>query len=175
MRVTILVPYLLTVLVSVGLDHRFTLGTGVLSLTTLLPLVIAIVTCLPAYALVYWDHGARKSLAFVFGMVITISPVYFIFLAQTKAHAFASAVGGGGAVYVAAKRNASVLHVPFHELYATFAASHFFIAFDVAAMLTVSHIWWMAGNLGNTTWPIWMLVVCFLAAPFFYNPQVKGS
>ena len=54
---------------SVGLDHRFTLGTGVLSLTTLLPLVIAIVTCLPAYALVYWDHGARKSLAFVFGMV----------------------------------------------------------------------------------------------------------
>ena len=50
--------------------------------------------------------------------MITISPVYFIFLAQTKAHAFASAVGGGGAVYVAAKRNASVLHVPFHELYA---------------------------------------------------------
>ena len=80
-------------------------------------------------------------------------------------------MGGGGAVYVAAKRNASVLHVPFHELYATFAASHFFIAFDVAAMLTVSHIWWMAGNLGNTTWPIWMLVVCFLAAPFLYNPQ----
>ena len=38
-------------------------------------------------------------------------------------------------------------------------------------MLTVSHIWWMAGNLGNTTWPIWMLVVCFLAAPFLYNPQ----
>ena len=64
--------------------------------------------------------------------------------------------------------------MPFHELYATFAASHFFIAFDVAAMLTVSHIWWMAGNLGNTTWPIWMLVVCFLAAPFFYNPQVRG-
>ena len=50
-----------------------------------------------------------------------------ILLAQTKAHAFASAVGGGAAVYVAAKRNASVLHVPFHELYATFAASHFFI------------------------------------------------
>ena len=48
MRVTILVPYLLTVLVSVGLDHRFTLGTGVLSLTTLLPLVIAIVTRLPS-------------------------------------------------------------------------------------------------------------------------------
>ena len=42
---------------------------------------------------------------------------------------------------------------------------------QVAAMLTVSHIWWMAGNLGNTTWPIWMLVICFLAAPFFYNPQ----
>ena len=41
-------------------------------------------------------------------------------------------------------------------------------------MLTVSHIWWMAGNLGNTTWPIWILVVCFLAAPFFYNPQVRG-
>ena len=48
MRVTILVPYLLTVLVSVGLDHRFTLGAGVLSLTTMLPLVIAIVTCLPS-------------------------------------------------------------------------------------------------------------------------------
>ena len=174
MRVTILVPYLLAVLMSVGLDHRFTLGAGgLLSLTTLLPLFIAVVTCLPAYAMVLWDHGAKKSLAFVFGMVTTVSPVYFIFLAQTKAYSFASTVGGSGAVYVAAKRNASVLHVPFHELYATFAASHFFVAFDVCAMLSISHIWWMAGNLGQTTWPIWMLAVCFLTAPFLYNPQAR--
>ena len=96
--------------------------------------------------MVLWEHGGRKSLSFLIGMVLTVSPVYFIFLGQvrrtlakmgplpsllapsvaplhsphpptpparlrgqTKSHAFSSTVGGGGAVYVAPRRNASVV------------------------------------------------------------------
>ena len=45
-QVSTLTPYLLVTLVCVGLDHRFNAGTSsLLSLTTLLPLVIAAITC----------------------------------------------------------------------------------------------------------------------------------
>ena len=39
-------------------------------------------------------------------------------------------------------------------------------------MLGICHIWWVSGGLLLSTWPVWLLAGCFLAAPSLYNPQV---
>ena len=98
-------------------------------------------------------------------------PVYFVFVSQTKSHHFARTVSAGGASYFAAQRNASVRRAHFHELYALFSLSHFHVAFDVVAMLSVAHIFSASSALLQATWATWALAGCFCAAPFLYNLQ----
>ncbi|EOD34380.1 hypothetical protein EMIHUDRAFT_449354 [Emiliania huxleyi CCMP1516] len=96
MHVTVLIPYLLAMLALVGLDHRFNnYEAQPLSLFALLPLLLSLMTALPllravpALCMVLVERGPRRALSFLLGMAITASPVYFIFVAQTKSFHFA--------------------------------------------------------------------------------------
>lgn len=137
----------------------------------MMPLVLALATCVPALAMVIHERGPSRALAFLLGMTITASPVYFVFVSQTKSFHFARTVTAGGATYFAARRNASVLHTPLHELYSHFAPSHLYVAADVAAFLSLAHVFSVSPRLLLTTWPTWCVAACFALAPLLYNPQ----
>ena len=47
------------------------------------------------------ERGPRRALSFLLGMAITASPVYFIFVTQTKSFHFARTVTAGGSSLVA--------------------------------------------------------------------------
>jgi hypothetical protein len=168
----VLIPYLLALLALVGLDHEFNnYDAQPFSLFAMMPLVLALATCVPALAMVVHERGPSRALAFLLGMTITASPVYFVFVSQTKSFHFARTVTAGGATYFAARRNASVLHTPFHELYSHFAPSHLYVAADVAAFLSLAHVFSVSPRLLLTTWPTWCVAGCFALAPLLYNPQ----
>ena len=172
LHVTVLVPYLLALLALVGLDHEFNnYDAQPFSLFAMMPLVLALTTCIPALVMVWYERGPRRALSFLLGMVITASPVYFVFISQTKSYHFARTVTAGGATYFAARRNASVLHTPLHELYANFAPSHLYVSADVFGFLSVAHVFSVSTRLVLTTWPTWCVAACFVTAPLLYNPQ----
>ena len=117
------------------------------------------------------SQGARRSFRFMLGMLITLSPVYFIFITQSKSYHFSRTVTSGGARYYAPRRNASVLHTRFHTLYERFCESHFLVGCEALAMLLIAHIFSVSDRLLLATWSTWIIASCCFAAPFLYNPQ----
>ena len=45
---------------------------------------------------------------YLYGKVVTLAPMYYLFIAQTRAYHFAHTVGWGGADYYVTKRAVSV-------------------------------------------------------------------
>ena len=111
---------------------------GFVSLTAWLPLLFALVRTLPDILLVLVESGGRKAAQFGWGKLLTFSPLYYIFLNQTRCHHFATTLRWGGADYFRTNRAVAIAHTPFHELYLSYAHSHFYPAADMLALLTVA-------------------------------------
>lgn len=52
----------------------------------------------------------------LWGKLLTLSPLYYVFLLQTRAYHFAKTMRWGGADYFQTSRAISIAHTPFHEL-----------------------------------------------------------
>ena len=57
---------------------------------------------------------------------------------QTRAYHFSNTMRWGGADYFATSRAISIAHTPFHELFYTYARSHFYPGADMLSMLVVA-------------------------------------
>lgn len=64
--------------------------------------------------------------------------MYYLFIAQTRAYHFAHTMSWGGADYYVTKRAVSVSHVPLHELFMSYAHSHFYPASELLVLLAVA-------------------------------------
>jgi len=117
------------------------------------------------------ESGLRGSLAYIFHIVTSLAPLYFIFITQARAFYFARTIRHGGAKYFVSQRTVSTSHVPFHELFATYAPSHFYPAMDILAVLAVGQANTHQPRLFTLTWMIWLIAMCWLVVPFLYNVQ----
>ena len=86
------------------------------------------------------------------GKLWTVAPLYYLFVEQTRAHAFTNTLRWGKADYFVTNRAVSAKHVPFHEIFMSFSRSHFVPA---AFLLYL----------------VYLFIVALLFTPFLYNPR----
>lgn len=172
MRATLLIGYLVALLTLVRLDAAVLPGaSATLAFTTWFPLCITLATIIPAGSMVVAEKGYRAALAYAFHIIATFAPLYFIFITQARAHFFARTVRHGGAKYFVSKRTVATSHVALHEVFATYAESHFYPAVDILVVLSVGASHAHQTDFGGLTWMIWFIAACWLVTPFLYNVQ----
>jgi hypothetical protein len=79
---------------------------------------------IPDALMVWHERGARLGLHYLYGKLITLAPLYYIFIAQTRAYHFANTMRWGSASYYVTRRAVSITHAPLHELFMSYARSH---------------------------------------------------
>ena len=78
----------------------------------------------PDVLMVLAQRGRAKASYYLWGKLLTLSPFYYVFLLQSRAHHFAHTLRWGGGGYFATPRAIAIDHTPFHELFGTYAPSH---------------------------------------------------
>jgi len=78
----------------------------------------------PDVLMVLAQRGRAKASYYLWGKLLTLSPFYYVFLLQSRAHHFAHTLRWGGGGYFATPRAIAIDHTPFHELFGTYARSH---------------------------------------------------
>ena len=133
--------YLLALLNLSGLLPYFS-GTPVTlnNLAVWMPAFASLVLMVPDALMVAHERGMRVAVNYLFGKLLTLAPLYYIFIAQTRAYHFANTMRWGGADYFRTNRAVAIAHTPFHELYLSYAHSHFYPAADMLALLTVAFV-----------------------------------
>eukprot|EP00658_Telonema_sp_P-2_P083187 TRINITY_DN8943_c0_g1_i8.p1 TRINITY_DN8943_c0_g1~~TRINITY_DN8943_c0_g1_i8.p1 ORF type:complete len:2058 (+),score=512.22 TRINITY_DN8943_c0_g1_i8:149-6322(+) len=100
-------------------------------------------------------------------------PVFFLFGIQTKAHYFLQTLLYGGARYRATGRGFMLHHEPFDDLYRFYYASHFRPMMEMlfVTILWITHVdWGFRGSFLLSSWTLWLLILAWMFAPFFFNP-----
>lgn len=137
------------------LDYFIGSTTSLTSLTMWMPLLVSIGLMMPDTLLVWREKGMRVGLYYLYGKVVTVAPAYYLFIAQTRAYHFAHTMAWGGADYYVTKRAVSVSHVPLHELFMSYANSHFYPAAELLILLHVASGFNAPSNLINSIWMLW--------------------
>lgn len=149
-------------------------GSNAVSLTSLamwMPLLVSTALMVPDTLLVWHEKGVRVGLAYLYGKVITLAPLYYLFIAQTRAFHFTNTMRWGGAAYYVPNRAVSVSHVPFHEIWVAYARSHFYPAAELLMLLVLAASFEAPSDLFNMVWMLWIIGIGLLYVPFLYNPH----
>merc|ERR1719272_1650769 len=102
MQLLFLVATLFALLNAANLLSYF-LGPSVSLLTIVgwMPLIVAMVRTTPDVLMVQAQRGWAKGAYYLWGKLLTLSPLYYVFLLQSRAHHFAHTLRWGGADYFA--------------------------------------------------------------------------
>ena len=107
--------FLLALLNIMGLLPYFQTGSAV-SLTSInlwMPAFVSVALLLPDAVMVWHERGVRLGLHYLYGKLITLAPLYYIFIAQTRAYHFANTMRWGSAGTSAAPtHHTSLSHHP---------------------------------------------------------------
>ena len=138
--------------------------------STLFPLYAAILLTFPDVLLCCVEEGVRGGFKFFVGKVITLGPLYYVFIAQTRAYHFTNTLRWGKAAYFATKRTMSVAHQDFHELFQAYARSHLAQGVESFMMLMVAKHINAPSDFGLRVWMYMAICAALVGAPFLYNP-----
>lgn len=165
--------FLLALLNVSGLLPYFQTDSAVVytNITLWIPLFVAVALLLPDAILVWHERGVRLGLHYFYGKVITLAPLYYLFVAQTRAYHFANTMRWGGATYYVTRRAVSISHASLHEIFMAYARSHFYPAIELLLLLVVATSFDAPADMYNATWMLWLLGVALLYVPFLYNPN----
>jgi callose synthase len=143
-------------------------------LNTAWVLQLGMLLAVPMITSLALEKGVRRALWEFMYMTLTGSPLFNIFHMGTKAHYFGQTIAFGGAAYRPTGRGFVVKREKFSELYRFYASSHFYLSFE---FMWVMILFSLTGNIntsvadtGGSLWAVWVMVVCWLFAPFWFNP-----
>ena len=167
-----LLTYSVTFLSLTGLLRSFVgMPLSALAPMAYLPLVFAATMLLPEALLVLADQGPRKAGHYLMGKLWTVAPLYYLFVEQTRAHAFTNTLRWGKADYFVTNRAVSAKHVPFHEIFMSFSRSHFVPAADLLLLLIASYQGDFPPPAAFLLYLVYLFIVALLFTPFLYNPR----
>ena len=168
-----LTAFLLALLNCSGLLPYFQTGSAIAftSITLWMPLLVALVLLMPDVLLVWHERGVRLGLFYLYGKIATLAPLYYLFIAQTRAYHFANTMRWGGADYYVTSRRVSITHAHLHELFMSYARSHFYPAIELLLVLCVALSFDAPSDMFNATWMLWLIGLALLYVPFLYNPN----
>ena len=145
--------FLLALLNLAGLLPYFQSSSVTLtSLALWMPAIAALVLMLPDALLVWHERGPRMCLHFIYGKAITLAPLYYLFVAQTRAYHFASTMRWGKADYYVTSRTVSVAHASLHESFMAYASSHWYPAAELLMLLIVATSFAAPSDMMVATW-----------------------
>ncbi|KAL6774638.1 GSL1 [Auxenochlorella protothecoides x Auxenochlorella symbiontica] len=107
------------------------------------------------------EYGIVKMLGTLLVQFVQGSLAFFTFRARTSAYYFMSDVQYGGAKYIPTGRGYAIKHSSFVKVYSSYARSHLYFAAELVYLL----------DYGALTWSTWLVAVCILWSPFWFNPQ----
>ncbi|KAK2080835.1 hypothetical protein QBZ16_000689 [Prototheca wickerhamii] len=116
------------------------------------------------------EHGLVRALLTILLQLLQGSLMFFTFRARTSAYYFTSDVQYGGAKYIPTGRGYALQHSSFVKVYTSYARSHLYYAFDLVSLLVLVALV-DTPDYAALTWSTWLVVVCILVAPFWFNPQ----
>ncbi|KDD75094.1 1,3-beta-glucan synthase, partial [Helicosporidium sp. ATCC 50920] len=116
------------------------------------------------------ERGIMHMLATILVQIIQGSVAFFTFRARTTMHYFTSDVQYGGAKYVSTGRGYALKHNSFVKVYAGYARSHLYFGTELIFMLILLALI-NTSDYALLTWSAWLVAVCLLWAPFWFNPQ----
>ena len=159
--------YLLALLNLSGLLPYFS-GTPVTlnNLAVWMPAFASLVLMVPDALMVAHERGMRVAVNYLFGKLLTLAPLYYIFIAQTRSYHFARTTRWGGADYFKTSRAVSIAHMPLHEVWMSYARSHFYPAADILLLLFVAQSFDAPSTLANLVWMLWLICLALLYVPF---------
>ena len=115
--------------------------------------------------------GARLGTHYLYGKIITLAPLYYIFISQTRAYHFANTMRWGSADYYVTRRAVSITHTPLHELFMAYGRSHYYPACELLLVLSVALAFNAPSDMYNATWMLWLIALSLLYVPTLYNPN----
>ena len=165
--------FLLATLNVSGLLPYFQTGSAVAltSINLWMPLIVAVVLMLPDAFMVGHERGTRLGLHYLYGKIVTLAPLYYIFIAQTRAYHFANTMRWGSADYYVTRRAVSISHTPLYEHYMAYARSHFYPASELLLTLLVATSFDAPSDMYNATWMLWFIAMSLMYVPALYNPN----
>jgi len=90
---------------------------------------------LPSFFAFLTDEGPVAAVGKPLKALLTFSPLFFVMQSRCISHFFALEFAVGGAKYIPTGRGLAISHTPFHEIYATHAASCIYPGVELALLL----------------------------------------
>jgi len=143
--------------------------TSLIAVSTWIPFLVMIMMFIPDVTMVALEQGCGGGCKYFCGKIVTLSPLYYIFVAQSRAYGTVHTLRWGKGAYYATKRSVAITHQPLHELFQTYAKSHFNPAVDTATMLTIASLN-APGDWGVRVLIYWIIIIAIIVPPFLYNP-----
>ncbi|KFM22655.1 Callose synthase 5 [Auxenochlorella protothecoides] len=130
------------------------------------------------------EYGIVKMLGTLLVQFVQGSLAFFTFRARTSAYYFMSDVQYGGAKYIPTGRGYAIKHSSFVKVYSSYARSHLYFAAELVYLLVLlalidttaspgggASLPLAMQDYGALTWSTWLVAVCILWSPFWFNPQ----
>lgn len=134
--------------------------------------LMGFLTTLPIIATIGVERGFRHACVATAKMLFTGGPVFFMFHMATKTSFFEQTILVGGAKYRPTGRGFVTAHETFAEIYRFHATSHFGRAFELIGILLLYACFTHSTKVYfATTWPLWMIILSWSFAPFWFNPM----
>lgn len=129
--------------------------------------VVFFVSFLPLFLQETAERGFLRALTRFAKHMLSLSPLFEIFVTQSYAHAILNNLSFGGARYIATGRGFATSRVPFSLLFARFADTSTYLgARCFLILLFGSMVIWIPHLIY-----FWITVVALIIAPFVFNPH----
>lgn len=129
---------------------------------------------LPSFFAFLTDEGPVAAVGKPLKALLTFSPLFFVMQSRCISHFFALEFAVGGAKYIPTGRGLAISHTPFHEIYATHAASCIYPGVELALLLAGTIVLApLAGfqlNLYSVGFAC-IAPVALILGPSLFNPQ----
>ncbi len=146
------------------------MATSLMVLSTYMPIISMLIMLLPDVFMVCSEQGWGGGFKFFAGKLVTLSPLYYIFISQTRAYNTANTLRWGKGGYFKTNRSLAVTHRPLHELFQAYSRSHYNPALDTALMLVIAMHINVPKDFPARIWALWLVISGILVTPFLYNP-----
>ncbi|ORX61288.1 hypothetical protein DM01DRAFT_1365559 [Hesseltinella vesiculosa] len=129
--------------------------------------VVLVISFLPLFMQELTERGFWRAVNRLFKHLVSLSPLFEIFVTQTYAHAILNNLTFGRAKYISSGRGFSISRQRFAYLYMQFANISFYKAVEFTMILSLASIITWVPHLIY----FWTTVVALLLSPYIFNPH----
>jgi hypothetical protein len=133
---------------------------------------------LPSFFAFLTDEGPVAAVGKPLKALLTFSPLFFVMQSRCIGHFFALEFAVGGAKYIPTGRGLAISHTPFHEIYATHAASCIYPGVELALLLAGTIVLAPLAGVQLNLYSVGFACiapVALILGPSLFNPQAFGT